>query len=158
MNESITFNSGVKLEFYIDSTSFAQGVMDITNDFCLAYANTQNVWECTGREFEQLDDGFWSFPITEVGLYSLIVNPNVLIPIPIPDPPGPDPTPDPTPDPVDPDDDPTDPAKESFFEKNLIGVLISGGTLVAIIALLVSLYCCGYCACLGILCCCCRKK
>lgn len=71
-----------------------------------------------------------------MGLYTIVVNPaEVYLP------------PEPEPEPIDPDDpdDPDDPeeeGEESFFEKYLIWVIISGTLLLIIIAILIICYFC----------------
>lgn len=42
----ISFNAGTMLQFYVNSTSFSQSVMNVTNDFCLARADSASKWKC----------------------------------------------------------------------------------------------------------------
>ena len=59
-----TFLSGAKLEYFVDETVVNTGFFNATNDFCLARANSSNMWECESRTLTELRDGFWSYPIT----------------------------------------------------------------------------------------------
>ena len=152
--------------------------MNITNDFCLAKANSTKIWECTARKFDLIkaDDGldgfWWSFSVTEVGLYALIINPDkdVVPPGPTPEPRPcvgsdcpcvgsgcpcvgsgcPTPTPTPTPVPV--------PGSRSFLQKYWMWFVVAGAALVVAIMVLLFIYCKGYCPCLGMLFCCCKPK
>ena len=45
-----TFNSGASLEFFIDSKAVDLSILNQSNDFCLARANSDNEWECTDDE------------------------------------------------------------------------------------------------------------
>ena len=143
------FHTGARLEFLIESRSFSQEVMDVTNDFCLARANSTNDWECISRSYSETNDGFWSFPIQEMGTYSIVVNPLEVPPAPGPDPgpdpgPSPDPGPDPGPEPT--PEDPEDSSDEGFFDfgkastwaiLGSIALLLIGGTI-----LIIYFFCC----------------
>ena len=59
------------------------------------------MWECTAKP-DITDDFFWSFPITQMGTYAIIISPTEVLPDPSPDPPAPDPDPDPDPEPEQP--------------------------------------------------------
>ena len=136
------FNDGAKIEYYVNASSVDTSILNKTNDFCLALASS-DLWSCKQRTPTFLDDGFWSFPITDMGIYSVVINPNEVLPIPDPPEPGPDP---PEPGPDDPDD-PDDPeeggsgSEEGFFSKTSTWIIL-GGSLLLLIIILVVLYCC----------------
>ena len=142
------FNTGATVEFFISSLAIDTSLFDVTNDFCLARASDANTWECTSQRAPTiLDDGFWSFPITQMGIYSIVVNPYELTPDPEPTPgpdPTPDPGPDPGPDPVDPEEGGDEEGEDGF---SLLLIIILGGALLALIIIIVIIWCC-----------CCRKR
>lgn len=70
-----SFSDGAKVEFFVGPKSIDSSIFNTTNDFCLARANSSSMWECTTYDLTQLDDGFLSFPIKQMGVYSLVVNP-----------------------------------------------------------------------------------
>lgn len=79
------------------------------------------MWECTPETLTQLDDGFWSFPIQQMGIYSVVINPRSSA-----------------------DSSGTNGSgdSESFFEKTLTWIIISAILLVIIICVLLIYFLC----------------
>lgn len=80
------------------------------------------MWECVSRKYTVLSDGFWSYPITKTGIYSLVLNPDKVI-----DPVGPS----------------GGDGEDGFFMANLLWFIIGGSILLLlIVALLIYCLCC----------------
>ena len=94
-------------------------IFNKTVDYCLAKANlTSNDWSCVESNLTLLEDGFWSYALTDMGAYSVVLNPERLMP-------------------TDPNGGTTD--EEGFFKKHLLWILLGGGLLLLLIVLVIIL-------------------
>jgi hypothetical protein len=81
-------NSDARIEYYLDDSSYPS-LMSNTSDFCIGKMvsatsepvtnTTATSWSCMERAFTVTSDGWWSFPISSLGTYGLIVNPDPLL-------------------------------------------------------------------------------
>lgn len=117
-----SFAGGAKLEFYLPHAVYSN--FNVTNDFCLARANSSDMWDCKSRQVSLLADGFWSFPVSETGIYSVVLNPDAVF--------------------VQPVEPPSDGGKdEKFYDKKITWIIVSAVLLAILIAsFLVFCLCC----------------
>jgi hypothetical protein len=88
LDSELNSNADARIEFYLDEASYPE-LLSTDSDFCIGrLLSTTNEpitdtsatgWTCLERAFTTTSDGWWSFPITSLGGYSLIVNPDPLL-------------------------------------------------------------------------------